>query len=419
MNQRQPLYAWIVMPHLWAMDLVNNMIFFSIGVLIPIWKDDLGISSTQAGLLGSAGFLGFGLAALPASIWLTRFSPKKITLLCAAGMGALAIGQSVATATLVLMVTRLLFVMLAAARIQIQVIFIQQWFQPRFYAPINSLDFGSRAFGQMVAIAATPALILLLNGWRNYYLILGAGMLAITVSWVFLGKDRNRSQQEGGSSPQIGSPAGVLRRHKVLWLVAGAQMGAAVAFGSFMTFYPTYAIDRLDISLETAGLLMGVFPVGATLGTLVAGPLSQMVGRRKPFIWVPGLLLPTSYILLLQMNSLPLSMLFLFTAGFGAMTVPPILATIPMDMRLPHREVAVAQGLIRTLFPFSAMWGPLFVGLMEERTGSLYLGLMIVAPLAITLFIAGILLPETGAKGRAPITVSSSQPISRPGHYND
>ena len=81
------------------------------------------------------------------------------------------------------------------------------------------------------------------------------------------------------------------------------------------------------------------------------------------------------------------------------MTVPPILATIPMDMRLPYREVAVAQGLIRTLFPFSAMWGPLFVGLMEERTGSLFVGLMIVAPLALTLFVAGILLPETGAKG--------------------
>ncbi len=403
-DQRQPRYAWVVMPHLWAMDLVNNMVFFSIGVLIPVWKEDLGISPTQAGLLGFAGFLGFGLMALPASIWLTRFSPKRITLLCAAGMAVLAISQSMATAILVLMITRLLFVMLAAARIQIQVIFIQQWFNPRYYAPINSLDFGSRAFGQMVAIAATPSLILLLNGWRNYYLFLGIGMIAITVSWMFLGKDRNRTQQEGGSPPQIGSPAKVLIRHKVLWLVAGAQMGAAVAFGSFMTFYPTYAIDRLDISLETAGLLMGVFPVGATLGTLMAGPLSQMVGRRKPFIWVPGILLPTSYILLLQMNNLPLSMLFLFTAGFGAMTVPPILATIPMDMRLSYREVAVAQGLIRTLFPFSAMWGPLFVGLTEEMTGSLYVGLMIVAPLAVTLFIAGVLLPETGAKGRVPVT---------------
>ena len=400
------------MSHLWAMDQVNNLVFFSLGVLIPIWKDDLGITPTQAGLLGAAGFLGFGFMALPASIWLTRFSPKKVTLVCAVGMASLAIGQSFATATIVLLVTRLAFVMLAAARIQIQVIFIQQWFQPRYYAAVNSLDFGNRSIGQMLAIAATPALVILLSGWRVYYFAIGVAMLGIAVSWAFLGRDRNRSPQEGGSSPQVGSPAGVLRRHKILWIVAGCQMGAAVAFGSFFTFYPTYAIERLDISLETAGLLMGVFPVGATLGTLAAGPLSQMVGRRKPFIWVPGLLLPASYVLLLQMNNLPLSMLFLFTAGVGAMTVPPILATIPMDMRLPYREVAVAQGLIRTLFPFSAMWGPLFVGLLEERTGSLYLGLMIVAPMAITLFIGGMLLPETGAKGRVPAAVAQSPPAT-------
>jgi hypothetical protein len=31
-------------------------------------------------------------------------------------------------------------------------------------------------------------------------------------------------------------------------------------------------------------------------------------------------------------------------------------------------------------------------------------GLMIVAPLAVTLFIAGVLLPETGAKGRVPVS---------------
>ena len=71
-----------------------------------------------------------------------------------------------------------------------------------------------------------------------------------------------------------------------------------------------------------------------------------------------------------------------------------------MDLRLPHREVAVAQGLMRTLFPFSAMWGPLFVGLMQEGTGSLFIGLAIVAPLNITLFINGMLMPETGIRGR-------------------
>ena len=56
-------------------------------------------------------------------------------------------------------------------------------------------------------------------------------------------------------------------------------MGVAVCFGSFLTFYPTYSIDKLNISLETAGLLMSAFPIGGIVGTLSSGPLSPVVGK--------------------------------------------------------------------------------------------------------------------------------------------
>ena len=71
------------MGNLWGMDLANVFLFMSIGVLIPIWKDDLGMTPLQAGLMGSAGFLGFGVMALPASIWLTKYNPKLVTLVSA------------------------------------------------------------------------------------------------------------------------------------------------------------------------------------------------------------------------------------------------------------------------------------------------------------------------------------------------
>ena len=399
-NASQPRYAWVVMPHLWAMDQVNNLIFFSLGVMVPIWKDELNLTPTQAGLMGTVGFFGFGLMALPASIWLTRYSPKLITLLCCLGMVASTVIQALAPGALLLMLGRFLFVMLAAARTQIQVMFIQQWFRPRLYASINSLDFGNRSFGQTLSLAAAPALILVLGGWRGYYYMAAAMLLLITLSWVFLGRENRAGRVEGAPPPPEINPAGVLRRHKSLWVVASAQVGVAICFGAILTFYPTYSIEKLNISLETAGLLMSAFPVGGIVGTLSSGPLSQWMGRRKPFIWVPGLILPASYLLLLQASNVPLAALFLFTAGVSAMAVPPVLFTIPMDMRLTHREVAVAQGLMRTLFPLSAMWGPLFVGIMEEATGSLFIGLFIVAPLNITLFINGILMPETGIRGR-------------------
>ena len=59
----------------------------------------------------------------------------------------------------------------------------------------------------------------------------------------------------------------------------------------------------------------------------------------------------------------------------------------------------MAIGLTRTLFPISATIGPLIVGVLVESTGSLFVGLMIVSPMAITLFIGGWLMPETGPKG--------------------
>ena len=78
------------------------------------------------------------------------------------------------------------------------------------------------------------------------------------------------------------------------------------------------------------------------------------------------------------------------------MAVPPVLATIPLDMRLHPRQVAVSLGLTRTLFPVSATLGTMFVGIVQQNTESLLLGLAIVSPMPITLFLCGIMLPETG-----------------------
>ena len=397
---RQPRYAWVVMSLLWSMDIMTPLVFFSIGVLLPIWKEDLGVTPVQAGLLGSSGFLGFGMMALPASIWLTRYNPRLVVLVCTLGMAATVVAQAAATTVELLLLARFAFVLLAVSRIQMQIIFIQQWFQPRLYATVNSLDFSNRSAGQTLGTAAIPILVILLGGWRAIYLAIAILLVGSSLLWVLFGRERQRPQQEGGPPPQVGSPAGVLRRHKVLWLVAGSQMGAAMAFASFMTFFPTYAVDRLGLPLTTVGLLMGLFPLGAILGSLSSGPLSQWLGRRKPFVWVPGLVLPIIWMSLLRVDVIPLVMLLLLVGGVCAMAVPPILSTIPLDMGLAPREVAVALGLMRTLFPLGATIGPLLVGLLAESTGSLTLGLTIVAPMAITLFIGGILLPETGPKGR-------------------
>ena len=222
-------------------------------------------------------------------------------------------------------------------------------------------------------------------------------MAGITAVWGVVGKV-GPFQQQGIATESEYNPGLVLKSNRTVWLIAGSQIGAAMAFGSFMIFYPSYAMINLGISLERTGFLMAAFPLGNIVGSLSAAPISEVLRRRKPIIWVSGIALPLLYTGLMQVDSVTIVLVFLFFAGTCAMAVPPVLATIPLDMGLAPREVAVSLGLMRTLFPIGATAGPLLVGSIQNAGGSLLLGLGLVAPLAFTLFVMGKIIPETGPR---------------------
>jgi MFS family permease len=390
----------MVMSVLWGMDLANVFVFQSLGVLLPIWEEELGVTTFQGGLLGSAGFLGFGLMALPASIWFTKYNPKLMVLLLAGGMAVTVSLQGITSVVAWLIMGRFLFLMCSVSRIQMQVVFIQQWFQPRLYAMINSLDFGNRSIGQALALMVTPILITMFGNWRLVYWGVAVWLFILALIWIVIGKENRTLNPISDNATEIGNPIKVLQRHKVLWLVSGAQVGLAFTFGAFATFYPAYVIDKFGFSLSTVGILFGFMPIGSIVGSISSGPLSQIIGKRKPFIWIPGIFLPLIYCALVYAGSEIIIAILFFAAGYLAMSVPPIVSTIPFDMKLSPREITVALGLNRTLFPFAAAVGPLLVGIIGESSGSLGWGLLLVSPLSVTLLICGILIPETGGQNR-------------------
>ena len=395
---KQDPHAWIVMSNLWSIDIGNVFVFMSIGVLLPLWQEDLGISPIQAGILGSAGFFGFGLMSLPTSIWLTKYNPKIVTLIATLGMGIASLAHSLATNVEILIISRFTFVALASVRLTLQIIFIQQWFQSRLYSIVNGLDFSIRSIGQTLALVLVPAMVTIFDSWRLVYVVIAIYMFAFSLSWIFIGKQKTTTNPTNTPSAKQGNPAGVLVRRKILWVIAGSQIGIACTFGSFMTFYPSYSIEYMNISVGTAGLLMSAFPLGGIFGSVLGGALSQKIGRRKPILLFAGLILPGMYLVLLNIDMILIAYLMLFAIGGLAMSFPPVLFTIPLDMKLSPREVAVAGGLNRTLFPIGATMGPIIVGALQESSGSLLTGLAAVSPLPITLFIAAIFIPETGPK---------------------
>ena len=154
-------------------------------------------------------------------------------------------------------------------------------------------------------------------------------------------------------------------------------------------------VETRGMPIEQAGPLFSIYPIGGILGSFSAGFDSERLRRRKPIIWFSGISLPFFYaILLMTPNHVALAAA-LFFAGIFAFVVIPIVMTIPFDMRLQPREIALATGLIRTFTPLGAAMGPILVGTVQQLFGSLTLGLAVAVPLPFLMALCGLLIPET------------------------
>jgi len=55
------------------------MIMSTLGILLPAISEDMDLSPTQQGMLGSAAFWGNLTLAIPLSWWTSRYGPKILT----------------------------------------------------------------------------------------------------------------------------------------------------------------------------------------------------------------------------------------------------------------------------------------------------------------------------------------------------
>ncbi len=413
---------------LWALDGTSTIMIFLIGVALPEIRDDFQMRPVQEGFLGSAFFIALTTLSLPSAIWMSRFSPRLVTLLALVGMSAAAVMQGFAPNYWMLLAGRLLFMYALVSRTQAEVLLIQQWFRGPRIATLNSVTVASFGLGQLVAIGAVPLIMPYIGGWRGVHLLLAAVYAAVTVAWLIVGRERSyqytpreAAPAGRGTGPAAGGPAGVLRRHPMLFVLASTQFGGAIAWASFITFFPTFALEERGLSLVTVGLLFSAFPIGGTIGSLSVSIFSNMARRRKPFIFVPGFIMPVLYLTIMSLSPesrflawLPLEsremgswalawVPFLIALGMMTTAVVPMVLTVPYDMQLQPREVAVAVGLVRTITPLGSAIGPILAAVLHEVTGSLETALFIVLPVSVSVGLIGLLLPESHpSRNRSP-----------------
>lgn len=305
------------------LNLANYIDRQTLSAVLPLVNQELRLSDTQGGQLGSLFLVSYMLAGLLLGNRLDAWPPWKtlgwtcIGWSAVAGLGAFAPDfRFLATTRLLLGVAEAVYV--SVAPVLVAVLF-PEYRRTRMLSIFSlAIPVGSAlgfAFGGLLGDTI---------GWRHSLMITGFGSVPLGV-WALGMKEPERLKPASDRPPSLVKSIGLLVRDSRYRLIALGGAGATFALGALALWLPTDLVRRFDFSLGKAGVVSGGVIAGmALVGTLSGGLLAEKHEQHKPWMiyWIPaagmalGAILSFPYFLLESavpaIFSLAVAVLFVF-----------------------------------------------------------------------------------------------------------
>ena len=278
-------------------QVAHFLTYAAIPLFLPLIRQDLGISFTQAGALSAAGLLSYALAQIPAGYLSDRVGPRRLFFAGLLGWSTLCVGFSLAgaygMALAILLVAGFFRALLFAPGLSL----LASWFPPQRRATAMSLLLLGATTGSVVLALAGPGLAAL-HGWRVAFVAFA--LIGIAVACLF-GALASDPPKAAAREPLALHDALRIARIPVLWVCNGLQ---AVRFAVSMGFgfwLPSFLIADRGLSVAAAGAMMAASAAIAapsyTLGAYVSDRLKNpplVIGGALAALAAAALALPAA-----------------------------------------------------------------------------------------------------------------------------
>jgi MFS family permease len=377
-----PSYKWWVVAMLWLVCFFNYTDRQAIFSIFPRLKDEFNFDKTQLGLIGSAFMWVYAAGAPFAGYVGDRWRRKHLIL----GGCLFWSGVTMMTGWCMKLWQ---FVTVRAL----------EGFGETFYFPASTSlmsDYHgpgtrSRALGfhnssvylGTIAGGWLGAWFAETLGWRaGFYFFGGAGVLLALVLYRFL-REPARGAADTAAGPEapgghVAAPLNVTEVARVIfqrpatWLLLGAFLGANFVATIFLTWTPTFLVEKFQFKLTSAGLSGSVFihlasAVSAPLGGWLADRWSRRFAGGRMLVQGFGLLIGSAFVYLVG-STREVGVLLAAMTCFGlckGLYDGSIFASI-FDVVEP-RARGTAAGIMNTVGWGGGALGPLAVGWLAQH----------------------------------------------------
>jgi nitrate/nitrite transporter NarK len=376
-----------------------HLLLFSYSPLVRSITDELGLTNAEAGFLFSVSILALMLFRIPWGILLDRKGLKPTLGLALVLMGIFGLMRGFAVDYVTLLASQVLLGSALSGVIPAIPKLVSFWFPREKIGLATGICMAGFPIGDVIALAVTPILVAAGSGWRQVFQVYAVwALLFIFLWWKFAGKPPKNGMEQAASSHGAKRDFAKLLRMKDVWLLTGLYFCAGGCYDTMLLWLPNI-LQVEGLNPFTASLAASMLPVGFLFSAIVVSAFSDKVGLRKPFILLMGVV--SGPVLFLAGTVAGLAAYALaFMVGLCTVGVLTLVLTIPVEMPRLSSFLSSALGVISSVGNAGSFLLPTLVGQIRDVSGTFLLSMVVLAVVGEGMFALGLMLPETGRKGK-------------------
>jgi sugar phosphate permease len=419
--KRKIHYGWIVLGVAFLGVLAAQGLRYSFGAFMSPWEEDF---TASRGLISAVSFVSFAVFAISQPIvgkLIDRFGIKNIFIYSVIVLGISTLLTYFATSVWQLFILYGVISSLGfgGASGVTATLAVTKWFHKKQGLALGIVEAGFGA-GQMIIV---PSSLLLIDqfGWRVTTLWLGGFLLLVVfpilafflksepsdVGLSPLGKEAEVEEDEKAKAEALNQPV-VSRKsfvnQRAFWFLIIPYFICGVTTTGLMDTHLIPFAQACGFSVGLTGLAVSFLALFNTLGTVVAGVLSDRLDNRK-MVAIIYLVRGTTILFLLffTLNSKWLGiflenswLLIVFSVAFGIVDFAVVAPTMKLMAGYFHGpSIGVITGFIYMSHQLGSAIGSFFPGILFDTTGSYTVTFAIASALLILASILSYSLPRT------------------------
>jgi sugar phosphate permease len=382
-------YRWEMLFWVFFIVLVSYFDRVNFSISAPLIMKEFGIGAALMGIIMSGFNIGYTLMNFYGGFLAEKYSARKLMTFIILLWSLMTVFTGLGWSFTSLLVIRIVFGICEGPLVLINTKLVNRWMLPKERATASGLWLAAMPIGVMIG-GILSGVIVAGYGWRSVFYIFGiVGIIAAVLNWIIM-RDQPEDhpsiskteldlikssivQHDGLAALNApGSTLMGLLKNPLVWAISAVYFAILMFMWGNLNWLPTYFMKARGSSLLKSGIFSSIPWIGAAVGPLILGWLSDrsfFIKTRAGWVALSLFVIVPTVVYAVITPDLYVSLACFTIASFFAMAAMGQMFALAMEI-FERANIAKVSGIMLASGSLAGIIAPSLIGFVLEATNS-------------------------------------------------